>query len=229
MCGRMTNAATNEEIATQLEVDEVDGDANKRNASYNVAPTQPIIAIDEKEDSRRLTLMRWGLIPSWSKDAKAASKMINARAEGVFERPAYRSAFAKRRCLIPVDGFYEWERLTGSKKKQPWRFVRKDGQLLVFAGIWETWKNPDDPDGTPVITCSIVTTEANPDMPIHNRMPRILEADEWTQWLGADKDSAMTMLHPPEAGILSSVPVSDRVNSVANNDPGLIEPQHTDR
>jgi len=180
---------------------------------YNTAPTQPIPVIRQnaKEPVRELSLMRWGLIPSWAKDASGAAKMINARSETAATLPAFRDAMKSRRCLIPVDGFYEWMR-TG-KTKQPYCFEVNDGALFAFAGIWDRWK---DPSGQWVKSCSILTTTPNAvTSPVHDRMPVILDPDSYDLWLDpgmSNVGEVSNLLRPYDARLMRSYPVSARIN-----------------
>jgi putative SOS response-associated peptidase YedK len=186
---------------------------------YNIAPTQavPVIRQHPKEPRREMSLVRWGLIPSWAKDSSGAPMMINARSETAATKPAFRNAFRFRRCLIPADGFYEWERR--GKAKQPYCFEVNESELFAFAGIWERWK---DPNGTAVETCSILTTTPNAVTAVfHNRMPVILDPDSYDLWLDPgmqDASAAAEMLKSYDARLMRCFPVSIRVNHVANDD-----------
>ena len=188
---------------------------------YNVAPTQAVPIIRRKEGGgRELTMVRWGLVPFWAKDLKIGSQLINARAETVTSKPAFRAAFAKRRCLVPADGFYEWQKREGSKLKQPMLIRRRDGAPFAFAGLWESWRGPDGE----VQTCTIVTTEANAVLsPIHNRMPVVLEPGAYDRWLDPEQPSAELLLPCPDEW-LEAFPVSTQVNNVRNDAAELIEP-----
>jgi putative SOS response-associated peptidase YedK len=186
---------------------------------YNIAPTQPIPVIRQnpKEPIRELSLMRWGLIPSWAKDASGAARMINARSETASTKPAFRDALKSRRCLIPADGFYEWLR-TG-KTKQPYCFEVNGGELFAFAGLWERWKNPS---GEWIKTCSNAVTA-----PVHDRMPVILDPDGYDLWLDPGMTNAEVvseMLKPFDARLMRSFPVSTRINHVANDDEECSHP-----
>jgi putative SOS response-associated peptidase YedK len=186
---------------------------------YNIAPTQPIPVIRQnpKEPVRELSMMRWGLIPSWVKDPSVAARMINARSETAATNPAFRDALKSRRCLIPADGFYEWQK-TG-KAKQPYCFEVNDGQFFAFAGLWDRWK---DPSGNWIRTCSILTTTPNAvTSVVHDRMPVILDPDTYDLWLDPgmhDMRAVSDMLKPFDARLMRSYPVSNRVNSVGNDD-----------
>ena len=189
------------------------------NPRYNIAPTQnvPVVRQDPKESIRELSLVRWGLIPSWSKDSSVAARMINARSETAATKPAFRDSLKSRRCLIPADGFYEWMR-TG-KAKQPYCFEVNEGDLFAFAGIWDRWK---DPSGNWIKTCSILTTTPNAvTSPVHDRMPVILGTDAYDLWLDPgmkDVIAATEQLKPYDARLMRCYPVSTRINSVANDD-----------
>jgi putative SOS response-associated peptidase YedK len=188
---------------------------------YNIAPTQPvpIIRQNPKEPRRELSLVRWGLIPWWAKDSSGAAAMINARSETAATKLAFRDALKLRRCMIPADGFYEWER--NGKEKQPYCFEVNEGQLFAFAGIWETWKDASRKTMT-IETCSILTTTPNAvTSTVHDRMPVILEPDNYDLWLdpGMTKvDAVIDMLKPFDARLMRSFPVSTRVNHAANDD-----------
>jgi putative SOS response-associated peptidase YedK len=192
---------------------------------YNIAPTQPIPVIRQnpKEPVRKLSLMRWGLIPSWAKDSSAAASMINARSETASTKSAFRDALKSRRCLIPADGFYEWAR-TG-KAKQPYCFEVNDGGLFAFAGLWDRWK---DPSGSWVKTCSILTTTPNAvTAPVHDRMPVVLHPDGYDLWLDPGMQNvaaASDLLKPYDARVMRCYPVSTRINSVANDDAECSKP-----
>jgi putative SOS response-associated peptidase YedK len=186
---------------------------------FNIAPTQPVAVIRQnpKEPVRQLSLMRWGLIPSWAKDSSVAASMINARAETVSTKPAFRDAMKFRRCLIPADGFYEWSR-TG-RTKQPYCFEVNEGELFAFAGLWDRWK---DPSGQWVKSCSILTTTPNAvTSAVHDRMPVILDPDAYNLWLDPGMTNVATAfepLKPFHARLMRCYPVSTRINSVVNDD-----------
>ncbi len=192
---------------------------------YNIAPTQPVPVIRQnpKEPVRQTSLMRWGLIPSWSKDSSTAARMINARSESADTTPAFRDALKSRRCLIPADGFYEWVR-TG-KTKQPYCFEVNNGELFAFAGLWDRWK---DPSGQWVKSCSILTTTPNAlTSAVHDRMPVILDPDVYELWLDpgrANVAAASELLKPFDARLMRCYPVSSRINHVANDDEECSRP-----
>jgi putative SOS response-associated peptidase YedK len=184
---------------------------------YNIAPTDAIATIRQNavRPLRELSLMRWGLIPYWAKDASGGYRMINARAESAATRPAFRDPLKYRRCLIPADGFYEWKKLS----KQPYCFTLRDEGIFAFAGIWDRWKNRE---GNIIETCSILTTAANElAAAIHDRMPAILPPDNYDLWLDPgfkDVPEVGAMLKPYDAALMRSYPISTRVNSVDNDD-----------
>jgi putative SOS response-associated peptidase YedK len=186
---------------------------------YNISPTQPVPVIRQnpKEPVRELSLMKWGLIPSWAKDSSVAASMINARSETVHEKPAFRDALKSRRCLIPADGFYEWVRT--AKAKQPYCFEVNGGELFAFAGLWDGWK---DPNGNWLKTCSILTTTPNAvTSAVHDRMPVILNPDDYDLWLDPGMNNMQVvseLLKPYDARFMRCYPVSTRVNSVSNDD-----------
>jgi putative SOS response-associated peptidase YedK len=223
MCGRYSLSATPETIAEIFGVRHV-SDIEPR---FNIAPTQlvPVVRRAEKSDERRIDLLKWGLVPSWADDPGIGSRMINARAETVGEKPSFRGAFKSRRCLVPVDGFYEW-RKTGSHKV-PYLIRRPEGGLFAFAGLWERWKGPSGP----LESYAIITTEANDLMrPIHDRMPVIVDPEGYDAWLdpATPSEALREMLRPEPGGQLVAFPVSTRVNSPSNDDPGLQEPTGDD-
>ena len=214
---------------------------------YNVAPTKRIYAVltrnsGSPQDSapagdepaeRQLRVVRWGLVPYWAKDRAIGSRMINARAETVAAKPAFRRAFARRRCLLPADGFYEWQQVAdgGGKRKQPYYIYRSDGGVLAFAGLYELWRDPsvpeDDPDSW-LWTATIITTRAEDEVgQIHDRMPMVIESSAWAEWLDPGLTAAADvtpLLVPASSGALTSYPVSTAVNNVRNNGPELREP-----
>jgi putative SOS response-associated peptidase YedK len=220
MCGRYRLARKKEILAEYFDA----GDDVDWAPRYNVAPSQdvPVIRQDAARPVRSVSLMRWGLIPSWAKDAKAGFKMINARAESVSEKPAFREPLQSRRCLIPADGFYEWAK--EGKTKSPYCFARTGDSVFAFAGLWDRWNGPD---GEVLHSCSIITTTANALVGgIHDRMPVILEPGNYDLWLdpGFRKtESVLEFLKPCPPESMSSWRVSPRVNSVLNDDAQCIE------
>lgn len=216
MCGRYRLSRRKQVIEEYFGSAPWDDDWNPR---YNVAPTQPVPVIRQNpnEPVRQLSLMKWGLIPHWSTDGSGAAGTINARSETAATKPAFRDPLKFRRCLIPADGFYEWQR-TG-KAKQPYCFEGNDGELFAFAGLWDGWK---DPQGNWVKTCSILTTTPNAvTSAVHDRMPVILDPDRYDLWLDPgmnDADVFSELLKPYDARLMRCYPVSTRTNHVANDD-----------
>ena len=196
---------------------------------YNIAPTQPIPTVRQNpsKPARKLSLMRWGLIPYWAKDPSIGYKLINARSETAASRPAFGDALKGRRCLIPADGFYEWKKLP--KAKQPFCFVLQDESIFAFAGLWDRWR---DPHGNAIESCSILTTSPNDLLAgVHDRMPVILPPDDYDLWLDPgfkDMQEVSALLKPFRAGLLRGYPVSTRVNVVDNDDPLCAEPFNPD-
>ena len=227
MCGRFVSTSPPDELAAYFGAEAVAETVLEPN--YNVAPTQDVLAVVEDDGGRYLDAFFWGLVPSWAKDVKIGSKMINARAETLAEKSAFKKPFATRRCLVPADGFYEWKRLGTGKKpeKQPMFIRRTDGEPLAFAGIWSLWRGPDK-DQEPLRSLTIVTTSPNELMrDIHDRMPVILPEERWAPWLDRandDLDSLTAMLVPLPDGLLTATPVAKLVNNVRNNGPELLEP-----
>ncbi len=194
---------------------------------YNVAPTQPAPTV-LNDGARALTFSRWGLIPFWAKDPDIGNRMINARVETVHQKPAFRSAFKKQRCLVVADGFYEWTAVPGQRRKQPMYIRLKSGAPFAFAGLWDRWRNPANPDGEPIISCTIITSEPNALVEqYHNRMAVILPPEHYEAWLDPAErspDALFPLLKPFPAELMEAYPVSTRVNSPAYDDPSLIEP-----
>jgi putative SOS response-associated peptidase YedK len=223
MCGRYRLVRKKEILAEVFDA----GDDVDWAPRYNVAPGQdvPVIRQHTSEPRRSLSLMRWGLIPSWAKDPKLGYKLINARAETVSDKPAFREALQSRRCLIPADGFYEWAK--EEKAKSPYCFTLVDDSVFAFAGLWDRWT---DRNGEALPTCSIITTSANALIAgVHDRMPVILEPENYDLWLdpGFRKtEPLLDLLQPYRAGSMHSWRVSPRVNSVENDDAECIREYH---
>jgi putative SOS response-associated peptidase YedK len=188
---------------------------------YNIPPGTDIPVIRQSPEGKRvLHLLRWGLIPHWSKDPSLGAKLNNARAEGVKEKPSFRDAFRRRRCLIPADGFYEWK--AEGRFKQPWYFSLKSEEPLAMGGLWESWRAPD---GRIVRTCAIITTGPNAVMaPVHDRMPVIIAPEHWQDWLAAPPDAVEALLTPSPAEAMQTWKVDRRVSRTAEDDRGLVEP-----
>lgn len=219
MCGRYTLTDPGEELVRHFGLSELPADYRPR---YNIAPTQQVTAI-LNGDGRRAGALRWGLIPSWAKDPAISNRMINARGETVAEKPSFRSAFRRRRCLIPADGFYEWQQVDG--RKQPVRIVRHDGGIFAFAGLWESWRPNDD---EVVYTCTIITTDANDTLrPIHHRMPVIIPPESYDLWLDREIDepeALLPLLRPRPNDEFRAYPVSTFVNNARNEAEECIKP-----
>jgi len=219
MCGRYRLSRRKQIIEEHF--DSVSGDEDWT-PRYNIAPTQhvPIIRQHPKEPRRELSLVSWGLIPSWAKDASGAAKMINARSETAATLPAFRDAFKSRRCIVPADGFYEWAR-TGPSR-QPYCFEVNEGQLFAFAGLWEGWR---DPSGTWIKTCTVLTTAPNAvTSPVHDRMPVILDRDSYDLWLDPGFKDVADFLQPYDARLMRCYPVSTRINRAENDDEECAKP-----
>jgi putative SOS response-associated peptidase YedK len=231
MCGRFVSARKRLELLEEFAATR-DAVAADRQPDYNVAPTKRIYTVLEHKDERELRLVRWGLVPTWAKDTSAGARLINARSETVAVKPSFRAAFAKRRCLIPADGYYEW--ITEGKAKKPFYIHRADGGILAFAGIYELWRNsavPDDHEDAWYWSASIITTQATDEIGrIHDRTPMVIAPETWADWLDpANKDKELMLAAMRPAMLsgsdgLASYPVSTAVNSVRNNGPSLIEP-----
>jgi putative SOS response-associated peptidase YedK len=190
-------------------------------ARWNVAPTQlaPVVRLHPETRARHLDLLRWGLVPHWAKDPKATRQPINARSESAASTPMFRDAFARRHCLVPADAFYEWQVVDGQKR--PWAIARADGAPLVFAGLWEGWRGAD---GTVIRSFTILTTDACPALAaLHERMPVVLERDDWGLWLGERAGEAAALLRP-SAAAFRTWRVSTAVNNVRNDSAALLEP-----
>lgn len=250
MCGRYASARSRIELLEEFAVerDRVD---EPLQPDYNVAPTKPVYAVmtrtpraeqDTSGESavpaeplkpvRELRVVRWGLVPSWAKDISIGSRLINARAETVSEKPAFRSAFAKRRCLLPADGYYEWQPPPAGTKgrKQPYYICRRDHSSLAFAGLYELWRDRSMPTDEPagwLWTATIITTTAPDELgEIHDRMPMVIDQASWMDWLdpgNTDVADVRALLAPAATTGLISYPVAALVNSVRNNGPELIE------
>ncbi|MFC2037805.1 SOS response-associated peptidase [Chloroflexota bacterium] len=221
MCGRFTLTDPDQDLAVQFNLPEIP-DLKPR---YNIAPTQSVAAVRlaSKDAVREMVLLHWGLIPFWAKDPKIGARMINARSETVAEKPAFRAAFRRRRCLVVADGFYEWQKLNGGK--QPFYIRMRDDSAFAFAGLWEHWKDPDD---AVIESCTLLTTQPNELVrPLHNRMPVILHPRDYELWLDPEVQQAELLQpllrpFPPEA--LAAYPVSRWVNRPQNDDARCIEP-----
>lgn len=219
MCGRYSFAP---DLKIVNEHYDITADPEAAAPNYNCAPTQ-LLPVISNETPQKLEKYRWGLIPFWAKDAAIGNRMINARAETLAEKPAFRSAFRKRRCLIPADAFYEWFRPSQGKRKIPYRIFLRNQQVFSIAGIWESWK---DAEAREIRSFSIITTEPNQMMKeIHNRMPVIIPKNAEETWLYSDtKTELLSLLKPYPSDEMNAYRISDLVNSPRNNSPLIIEP-----
>jgi putative SOS response-associated peptidase YedK len=251
MCGRYASARKRQDLLEEFRIDR-DRVTDDLEPDYNVAPTKPVYAVLTRDRrgpgegdgpperaaaaadvARELRVVRWGLVPFWAKDPSIGSRMINARVETVDSKPAFRRAFAKRRCLLPADGFYEWMKVQdqGKVRKQPYYIHRADGGVLAFAGLYELWRDKSVPEDHPQawLWTSVIITTSAPDEAgrIHDRMPMVIDPARWGDWLDpANGDAAHVhaLLAPAAASGLASYPVGTDVNYVRNNGPRLIEP-----
>jgi putative SOS response-associated peptidase YedK len=253
MCGRYASSRKPEDLVEEFEISGASGNRVDEALApdYNVAPTKPVYAVLERSPSsrddhdpeppeRQLRVLSWGLVPSWAKDPAIGSRMINARMETVAEKPAYKRAFASRRCLLPADGYFEWypTQVTGRSGrplKQPFYIHPKDGGVLAMAGLYEIWRDPDRAEDDPDRfrwTCTVLTTQAEDAVGhIHDRMPLMVERDRWSAWLDpavSERDDLLSLLVPAAPGQLEAYPVSTDVNNVRNNGPELVEPIPTE-
>lgn len=219
MCGRFTLRTPAERVKREFQLKE----APSIEARFNIAPTQGVLAIRQLSDGSEAATLKWGLIPSWAKDASIGAKLINARSETASEKPSFREAFKRRRCIIPADGFYEWQRTGG--RKQPFYFHLKDESLFGFAGLWDRWRSPD---GEVLETCSILTTEANAVLSkVHDRMPVILDPQAYDLWLDEDvrkQDLRKELLRPFPASEMTCYPVSTAINNPRHQGAALTHP-----
>ncbi|WP_181312875.1 SOS response-associated peptidase [Nocardioides campestrisoli] len=243
MCGRYASSRAPEDLVEEFEV-VTPRVAEALAPDWNVAPTKEVYAVlerparrdeGEQEPERQLRVLTWGLVPSWAKDPAIGNRMINARVETVAEKPAFRKAFASRRCLLPADGYYEWYPTSvltaaGKPRKQPFFIRPRDHGVLAMAGLYEIWRDPARADDDPHRfrwTCTVITTEAEDELGhIHDRMPMMLDQARWSDWLdpGASGDDLRALLQPASPGRLEAYPVSTLVSNVRNNGPELVEP-----
>jgi putative SOS response-associated peptidase YedK len=230
MCGRFVSASPPDEIARYFDAEVPE---TALDPSYNVAPTDDVYVVHVDGSTRRIEPMHWGLVPFWAKDPSIGNKMINARAESLATKSAFKSPLAKRRCLIPADGFYEWMEVPGQKRKQPMFIHRSDGEHLAFAGLWSVWRDPNasreerDAGSGTLRSCTIITGEANDKIrPVHDRMPVMLPRDAWETWLDPaiqDIEVATKLLVPVSSSFVDLYPVSTDVNDVRTEGPHLME------
>ncbi|CAN5816973.1 SOS response-associated peptidase [soil metagenome] len=226
MCGRFVSAAPPDEIARYFSVGRVEVAEEAHAPRYNVAPTDDVYVVVESEGERRLAAHHWGLVPFWADDPSVGSRMINARAEGIADKGAYKAAFARRRCIVPADGFYEWRKTAGKAPNQPLYLRRADGEPLALAGLWEEWRSRDR--AVTLRSCTIITGEPNRlVVDVHDRMPVILPPSAWSTWLDEGNDDVERLgelLVPAPDDLLVMHPVSTEVNGVKADGPHLIEP-----
>ncbi|HEY2330872.1 MAG TPA: SOS response-associated peptidase [Acidimicrobiales bacterium] len=247
MCGRFTSRSPVADVAAWFDVDEVVADGERR-PRYNVAPTDEVLVVASSSDGsiRRLGEARWGLVPGWASGPEVGARMINARAETLLDKSAFRRSFARRRCIVPADGFYEWEHpgtegpaavgtgaagrrkaTSRAKRRQPWYIEPTGSPFFAFAGLWESWRPPGD--GTErLVSCTIVTTAANGAIAaLHGRMPVLLERDDWDAWLDPDNQDVAelrALLLPAPDDAVSLRQVGRAVGDVRNDGPELLEP-----
>ncbi|MEX2212966.1 MAG: SOS response-associated peptidase [Phycisphaeraceae bacterium] len=223
MCGRFALNSTPRRIAAHFNLAANQFELFPR---YNIAPTQPVVIIRQNEHSlkRELTHVVWGLIPSWAKDISIGSRMINARSESAQVKPGYRGAMKYRRCIVPADGFFEWQKKEGSRTKQPYFIHRADGDLVALAGLWEHWQGPG---GEEIESCTILTCGPNEMMkPLHDRMPVILEPRDFERWMDTtlqDVDAVTDLMKPCDGKVLATYPVSTYVGNARNEGEKCIE------
>lgn len=230
MCGRYVSATPPDQIANYFDVEAL-GETLVE-PKYNVAPTTRVPVVYEPEGTRTLDLARWGLVPSWAKEEKIGNRMINARAETVATTNAFRAAFKRRRCIIPADGFYEWQKIPGQKTKQPMYIHPADKGLFAFAGLYEVWRGPEK-DLDPLFSCAIITGDPNERVAeVHDRMPVMLPASAWDLWLANDiddREQLEALFVPAPAALVAMHPVSTEVNNARNHGAHLIEASGQDR
>ena len=223
MCGRFTLTQP-ASIAARFDLDNfAPTECEFYEPRFNVAPTQRIVVIPTLDGQRVARRMRWGLVPSWARDIKIGASLINARAESVASKPAFRAAFNGRRCLIPADGFYEWQ--SGPRGKQPYRVTLVDGSMFAFAGLWERWRNPTTDEW--IESCCIVACETNElTSKFHDRMPVIVATEDYDTWLTGTPEQASTLLKPYPADEMRAYPVGSQVNNAKNDSAELVAEQN---
>ncbi len=227
MCGRYASTHDAGDLALEFDAESVVG-PEAPPPDYNVAPTKPVYTVRERHSQpvRQVSVMRWGLIPSWAKDPSIGSRMLNARAETLLTSGAFKKAAAARRCLIPADGWYEWKAREDAPGKQPYFMTPADGSVMAFAGVYEFWRPRGDEDAEWLVSCSVITTEARDALAeIHDRMPLVLPRDRWAAWLDPERKDPRPLLSPARdllAG-LELRPVGQAVGNVDNNGPQLLK------
>lgn len=226
MCGRFVSSSSPADLAAYFGAEGTPTEALEQN--FNVAPSNDVYVVHADGGVRRVDAFHWGLVPIWAKDPKVGNKMINARSETVAEKNAFKPSFKKRRCIVPVDGFYEWKKLDGQKRKQPYFIHRPDDEPFAFAGLWSVWRGPErDSDEVQLRSTTILTTEANEPMSaIHDRMPVVLPPSAWEEWLDPANDDIDTLgklLVPAPPALITMHPVSIDVGNVRNRGAYLTE------
>lgn len=231
MCGRFTITTSPEKWVDLLQVPSWPDGFQSR---FNIAATQSIVCVRQADAARSSVMMRWGLVPSWANDLKIGARMTNARSETAAEKPSFRTAIKKRRCLIPADGFFEWEKVD-SRTKQPWLIHYRNHTPFAFAGLWESWspRTAEKSSDEPILSCSILTTQSNTEMSeIHDRMPVVIEPQDYSAWLShqASPGQVRQLMNPVPDGSWDRFPVSRIVGNVKNDVPECIQPLNdTDR
>ncbi|HWQ25434.1 MAG TPA: SOS response-associated peptidase [Chlorobaculum sp.] len=221
MCGRFGFFELSQfiEQLRQLSLPFEEAEGFSYRQSWNIAPESPVVALLGDHGRYMLGIARWGLIPHWA-NSMPKVRPINARADSLAAKPFFRHMLNRHHCIVPASGFYEWKSVAGATR-EPWYIRRRDGQPMAMAGLWDEWQPRHGPSSPPIVSCTIITTEANPEMkPIHSRMPVILEQKEWNSWLESGNPSAMELLDAADEGALELYPVSTRVNNPRNNDMG---------
>ncbi|MCC5951302.1 MAG: SOS response-associated peptidase [Acidimicrobiia bacterium] len=237
MCGRFVSSSPPDEVARTFGA--LLADERLLEPSWNVAPTNDVWVVTEDGGARRMAPHRWGLVPPWAKDPSVGSRMINARAETLAERNSYKRPFRSRRCIVPVDGFYEWTKVPGQRRKQPWFISATDGSPLALAGLWERWRPKEGHDGDgeaeaggELRSCTIITGSPNDKVAeVHDRMPVILPPERWDQWLDPQQDDLELLgqfLVPAPSELLTLRPVSTAVNNVRNKGPEVLAALETE-
>jgi putative SOS response-associated peptidase YedK len=225
MCGRFSSTSQLQFLLEQFRAEPLGVEGHQ--PSWNVAPASEILVVTASPDgARQLRELKWGLVPRWAKDPSGANRMINLRAETVREKKGWKSTLARRRCIIPIDGFYEWQDQGKGQRKQPFYITSRDFAPIALAGLWATWRDPDS--GEELFTCTILTTSANDLMePVHHRMPVILAPEDWDAWLdpeNTDTEELAKLLVPAPEEMLTLWPVDPAVGNVRNNRPELQAP-----
>lgn len=240
MCGRYATTANPATLAADLDAINEAGEEESP-PDYNVAPTTQVLTVVDRHDARRIRRMRWGLVPSWTKELGKGPVLFNARADSVDNKPAFRNAFKYKRCLVPMDGWYEWQtevdaaaagKKSGKAKKIPYYMSPEDGSRLYMAGLWSVWHDPAVAESPPVLSCSIITVDSAAQLEnVHDRMPLVMPRDRWTAWLDPEHPASTDLLEvsPDAIADITVRRVSTLVNSVKNNGPELLDPDAASR